>query len=159
MNAPLVADSGLSTHGELNAIGIRKPPIAPITPRAALACFVDDVIAAARSGVPASVVVSASRRQIAGIILYVEPLPIPVEAKMKRKKTRNHGKSDWLSLAMPGSAVGFGVSCITVPSTASVKTTMPAKAPRVTFAPPYLSASQPPKGRVTEPIAAPRNAK
>src|SRR6478735_5865660 len=154
MNAPLVADSGLSTHGELKAIGIRKPPIAPIapiTPRAALACFVDEAIAAARSGVPASVVVSASRRQIAGIILYVEPLPMPVEAKISRKNPRNHGNHAWLSDAIAGSAPGFGVSRVSVQSTPSVKTTRPVNAPRVTRAPPYLSASQPPSGRVTEP--------
>ena len=57
-NAPLVADSGLSTHGELNAIGIRKPPrapTAPITPSAADACLVDAVTAAVRSEVPGSV--------------------------------------------------------------------------------------------------------
>src|SRR6478735_4993268 len=139
MNAPLVADSGLSTHGELNAIGIRKPPVAPtapITPSAADACLVDAEIAAVRSGVPASVIASASRRQIAGIILYVEPLPIPVEAKISRKNVRNQGNQLWLSEAIAGSAPGFGVSRVRVQSTQSVKTTRPTNAPSVTRAPP-----------------------
>ena len=72
MNAPRVADIGSSTHGELNAIGIRKPPsapTAPMTPIAADACLVEARTARSRSGVPASVLRSASVRQIAGIIL------------------------------------------------------------------------------------------
>src|SRR6476619_4746264 len=162
MNAPFVADSGLSTHGELNAIGIRKPPnapTAPMTPIAAEACFVPANSAASRSVVPARVLRSASVRQIAGIILYVEPLPMPVAANTNRNATRNHGNHDGFSPAIAGSAVGFGVSWARLHSTTSVKTTMPTKAPRVTLAPPYLSASQPPSGRVPEPTRAPRNAK
>ena len=48
-------------------------------------------------------------------------------------------------VAIAGSAVGFGVSWMTVHSTASVKTIIAANAPSVTLAPPKRSASQPPK--------------
>ena len=73
-----------------------------MTPIAADDCLVAASSAAARSGVPASVARSASVRQIAGIILYVEPLPMPVAAKTQRKKPRNHGNHDWLSAAIAG---------------------------------------------------------
>src|SRR5688500_12420293 len=110
---------GSATHGALKAIGMRNPPMAPtapITPIAAEACLVPASRAAVRSGVPGVVARSASVRQIAGIILYVEPLPTPVAAKTQRKKARNHGNHDWLADAMAGSAVGLGVSCMSVAS-------------------------------------------
>ena len=84
---------------------------------------------------------------------------MPVAAKTQRKKPRNHGNHDWLADAIAGSAVGLGVSCMSVQSTARVKTTIAANAPSVTFAPPRRSASQPPNGRVAEPTKAPRKAK
>src|SRR5688500_4670373 len=133
---------GSATHGALKAIGMRNPPMAPtapITPIAAEACLVPARRAAVRSGVPGAVARSASVRQIAGIILYVEPLPMPVAAKTQRKKLRNHGNHDWLADAIAGSAVGLGVSCISVHSTARVNTTIAANAPSVTFAPPRRS--------------------
>ena len=42
---------------------------------------------------------------------------MPVAANTHRKKARNHGNHDWFAEAMAGSAVGFGVSCMSVQST------------------------------------------
>ena len=58
----------------------------------------------------------------------------------------------------PGASFGTGVSCVSVKSTVSVPTIIVMKVHTVTLAPPYLSASQPPNGRATEPTRAPRKA-
>ena len=117
-NAPLVAVSGSSTHGDAKAMRDQEPAERPDR--------TDDAERRRRLlGRPAEggrraqgvrgVARSASVRQIAGIILYVDPLPMPVAAKMHRKNPRNHGNHDWFGGRDRGSAVGFGVSWRTRP--------------------------------------------
>src|SRR3954451_22313520 len=116
---------------------------------------------------------------MAGIIRYDDPLPIPVAANTNRKQPRNHGNRSelWLtasttaegkpgkvdgSLVQAATLAGSGAVTVSsresVSSTPSVPTIMATNAPRVTLAPPYLSANQPPKGRAMDPTRAPRKA-
>src|SRR6478609_9554624 len=116
---------------------------------------------------------------MAGIIRYDEPLPIPVAANTNRKQARNHGNRSELwftawttadgkpgkvdgSLVQASTLAGSGAGTVSsresVNSTPRVRTIMATNAPRVTLAPPYLSASQPPKGRAIDPTRAPRKA-
>src|SRR4051794_30843785 len=104
---------------------------------------------------------------------------MPVAANTKRKQTRNHGNRSelWFTAVTtaggkPGNEDGSAVQAATfagsgtgtlsswesVKSTPSVPTIIAMNAPRVTLAPPYLSASQPPNGRVMDPTRAPRKA-
>ncbi|MCY1210885.1 hypothetical protein D9M72_225850 [compost metagenome] len=87
-----------------------------------------------------------SRRKITGIIRNVEPLPRPVSANSTMNMIRKPLKSP----ARPPA----GRKTIT-PSTAAI---MPANVNSVTRAPPSLSDTQPPTGRVSEPTSGPRNA-
>src|SRR3954447_11204966 len=104
---------------------------------------------------------------------------MPVAANTKRKQIRNHGNRSelWLtavttaggkpgkldgSLVHAASFAGSGTGTVSsresVNSTPRVPTIIAPKAPSVTRAPPYLSASQPPKGRAIDPTSAPRKA-
>src|SRR3954453_586970 len=182
MNAVFTADTGSVTHGEPNVIGIRKPPNAPTAltmPSTADASFGIRASAAVRSVDPSGPASFAWPAQIAGIIRYADPLPMPVAAKTNRKATRNHGKSPELwstalttaggkpgkldgsfaqAASLSGDATGTGRNRVRVRSTPSVPTIIATNASAVTRAPPNRSDSQPPNGRVRDPTSAPRKA-
>src|SRR5215212_4842544 len=104
MKALLTACTGSSTQGEPKVIGIRKPPSAPTAPtipstaEASLTAFDS---AAIRAGEPAAPAFLALTFQIAGIIRYADPLPMPVATNTARKASRNHGKMSelWFTAA------------------------------------------------------------
>ena len=77
-----------------------------------------------------------------GIMRYVDPLPMPVAAKMNRNVPRNSQK----------------LASGNVSTTARAPTAIAVKAKTVIFAPPNRSASLPPKGRESDPMRAPRKA-
>src|SRR3954447_22080899 len=182
MKAVFTAATGSVTHGEPKVIGIRNPPNAPTAltmPSTADASFGTRASAALRSGEPSGPASLACPAQIAGIIRYAEPLPMPVAAKTNRKAIRNHGKIAelWLTAAttsggkpgkldgslvqaasFSGDATGTGASARRVSSTVSVPRIIATNAIAVTLAPPKRSDSHPPSGRVSEPTSAPRKA-
>src|SRR3954452_23950388 len=182
MKAVFTADTGSVTQGDPKVIGMRKPPNAPTAltmPSTADASFGIRASAAVRSGHPSGPASLACPFQMAGIIRYAEPFPMPVAAKTNRKATRNHGKIPelWLTAettsggkpgkldgalaqaaSLSGDATGTGLSAVSVARTASVPRIIATKASAVTRAPPNRSDSQPPKGRVSEPTRAPRKA-
>ena len=109
----------------------------------------------ARSGVPAVVVRSASLRPDRRDHLVRRPVADAGRGEDAAGRTpRNHGNHDWLSRRdrRVGGRVR-GRAGDSVHSTARVPTIIAANAPSVTRAPPYLSASQPPNGRVSEPTS------
>src|SRR3954447_14969005 len=182
MKAVFTAATGSATHGEPKVMGIRNPPNAPTAltmPSTAEASFGTRASAALRSGEPSGPASFAWPAQMAGIIRYAEPFPMPVAAKTNRKATRNHGKIPelWLTaeitaggkpgkldgslaqaVSLSADATGTGSSAVRVASTASVPRIIATNASAVTRAPPNRSDSQPPKGRVSEPTRAPRKA-
>ena len=81
-------------------------------------------------------------RKIAGIIRYVEPLPIPPARRATRNPTRNSGNDPARTAAI----------------TPTTPRPMPTNTTAVIRAPPVRSASHPPSGRNADPTSAPRNA-
>ena len=147
-------------------------PTAPMMPIAAEACLVAGEQRRRPLGVPGVVARSASVRKIAGIILYVEPLPMPVKTKISRNMPRNQrehvdvgvdgrrprrelerGRVGLDRASAAASAAAERLEQASVHSTPRVPAIMPPKATSVTRAPPNRSASQPPSGRAIEPTS------
>src|SRR6478735_5743781 len=115
-----------------------KAPMAPAKPISAPACRCDFAIDVAGSA-PLMISVPDLDLKMAGIILYTEPLPRPLKANSMTKPMRYSG-SDWVLDA---------ISTIDAPSAIATKLT------NDTLDPPNLSASEPPTGRISEPISGP----
>jgi hypothetical protein len=79
-------------------------------------------------------------RKIAGIILYVEPFPIPLNTNSATNPTTNNGSD----------------RCVEATRTTTAAAATATKFQNVTRAPPRRSASTPPTGRMSEPSSGPR---
>src|SRR3546814_2889632 len=132
---------------EQKLLGMKKPPYAPIAP-------------ANPSAAAASLPLSASARlnaagpgpaarfrcqfeKATGIMQNDDPLPMPAMANRTRNASRNPGKLPWL--CAPGNES----------MTAHTPSIMMKKTHKVIFAPPILSASHPPSGRMAAPSNGP----
>jgi hypothetical protein len=78
---------------------------------------------------------------MAGIILYVDPLPTPLKTNRATKPVTNSASECWREATS------------TTPAAPAIAT----KFQNVTRAPPSRSASAPPAGRISEPSSGPRN--
>src|SRR6478609_10475899 len=115
-------------------------PIAPARPIRAPAWRCDLAIDTVGSA-PLMISVPDLDLKIAGIILYTEPLPIPLNANSMTNPTRYSGNDCILDAA----------STIEAPSAIATKFR------NDTLEPPNLSASEPPTGRINDPINGPMN--
>ena len=77
--------------------------------------------------------------KIAGIILYVDPLPMPLKMNSITKPVMNTGSEPRME----------------ADKTTSAPTAIATKLTKVTREPPNLSASAPPTGRISEPSSGP----
>ena len=160
----------VATQGELNVIGIRNPPRAPTAPTmpstadASLVDFASAPCAARRarrrrparrtsSRSPGSSGTSTrcrcrSRRRPTG----TRPGTTGTRRSCGRRRATGRGVPERRRIRQRAAPAGarHGVERASE-SDRIVPTIIPTNAPRVTFAPPYLSASQPPNGRVSEP--------
>src|SRR2546421_9271899 len=126
----------------LNATLTSTPPNAPIAPAIPISAPASRRPSRSTTAASAPPVTwsAALARKIAGIILYVDPLPTPENTNNEMNPTRN-SDSDFCCEASR-----------TTPALAAIST----KFQNVTTEPPIRSASQPPTGRISEPSSGPR---